>query len=139
MGNRSIAHFGDLKHVQVRPHQKPTTCSTGWVPTFQDSGRKTTFDYLKNFGFKNEVEVVMLGTNAKMNEMQRETVVQVLGHLYGIITKRRWISELYRERLKDIPGINMSPPLPSTFVGNGDAPIEIVEQELNLEPRPLVR
>ncbi len=132
VGNRSIAHFGDLSMFSFHATKLYHSLEGGLL-TFQDSGLKTTFDYLKNFGFKNEVEVVMPGTNAKMNEMQALMGLQVLGHLDEIITKRRRISELYRERLKDIPGINMSPPLPSDVCWNyGYVPIEIVEKEFGL-------
>ena len=34
--------------------------------TFANPEYKETFNYLKNFGFENEVEVVMPGTNAKV-------------------------------------------------------------------------
>ena len=50
----------------------------GGMLTFKEAGLKGIFDYLKNFGFKNEVEVVMPGTNAKMNEMQALMGSQVL-------------------------------------------------------------
>ena len=132
MGNRSIAHFGDLSMFSFHATKLYHSIEGGLL-TFQDSGLKTTFDYLKNFGFKSEVEVVMPGTNAKMNEMQALMGLQVLGHLDDIIAKRRRISDLYRERLKDIPGIRMPPPLPSDVRWNyGYVPIEVDEKEFGL-------
>ena len=112
VGNRSIAHFGDLSMFSFHATKLYHSIEGGLL-TFQDSGLKTTFDYLKNFGFKNEVEVVTPGTNAKMNEMQALMGLQVLRYFDEIIAKRRRISELYRERLKDIPG---HPHLPAVAI-----------------------
>jgi len=67
-------------------------------------------DFLRNFGFKNEVEVVMPGTNAKMNEMQALMGEIILGFVPEIIAKRRLISERYRANLHDVQGIIFSPP-----------------------------
>ena len=81
----------------------------GGLLTFRESGLKGIFDYLKNFGFKNETEVVMPGTNAKMNEMQALMGMQVLKYLQEIISKREKITQLYRERLREVPGIRLVP------------------------------
>jgi hypothetical protein len=37
----------------------------GGMLSFQENGRKSIFDFLKNFGFKNELEVVIPGTMPK--------------------------------------------------------------------------
>ena len=60
----------------------------GGLLIFREPGLKDIFDYLKNFGFKNEVEVVMPGTNAKMNEMQALMGILVLKYLEEVIHKR---------------------------------------------------
>ena len=100
---------------------------------FKESGLKGVFDYLKNFGFKNEVEVVMPGTNAKMNEMQALMGSQILKYLEELIEKRSRITELYRDRLKDVPGIKLVPPLsPEIKYNYGYMPIEVDEQEFGM-------
>ncbi len=91
------------------------------------------FDYLKNFGFKNEVEVVMPGTNAKMNEMQSLMGIMVLAYLDDVIQKRAQITELYRSRLLDVPGVHLVPPLPPEVKYNhGYMPIEVDEKEFGM-------
>jgi dTDP-4-amino-4,6-dideoxygalactose transaminase len=82
----------------------------GGMLMFSDPGLKKTFDYLKNFGFENEVEVVMPGTNAKMNEVQALMGLQVLGHLPAIVNRRQRIDALYRSRLKGVPGLHIPEP-----------------------------
>ena len=97
IGGRSLAHCGDLSMYSFHA-TKLYHSIEGGVLVFQDPGLKGTFDYLKNFGFKNEVEVVMPGTNAKMNEMQALMGLLMLGHLDELIAKRAQITERYRRR-----------------------------------------
>ena len=100
---------------------------------FKDSGLKSTFDYLKNFGFKSQVEVVMPGTNAKMNEMQALMGIHVLKYLDEIIEKGRQIDALYRERLAAVPGIHLPLSLPEDIRYNyAYMPVEVYEEEFGM-------
>jgi dTDP-4-amino-4,6-dideoxygalactose transaminase len=99
-----------------------------------------TFDYLKNFGFESQVEVVMPGTNAKMNEMQALMGLQVLDHLDEVIKNRKIITEVYMERLKDIPGLKLPTPLPDDVEYNyAYMPIEVNEKEMGISRDGLFR
>ena len=139
IGGRSIAHFGDMSMYSFHATKLYHSLEGGLL-IFQDSGLKSTFDYLKNFGFKNEVEVVMPGTNAKMNEVQALMGLQVLRYLDEIIAKRGKITAMYRERLKDIPGIRVPPPQPSdVHASYAYFPIEIDEQEFGIGRDDLYR
>lgn len=132
VGNRSLAHFGDMSMFSFHATKLYHSLEGGML-TFQDSGLKSIFDYLKNFGFKNEVEVVMPGTNAKMNEMQALMGSMILGYLDGLIEKRRKITEIYRERLNDISGIKLPPSLPADVKYNhAYMTIEIHEKEFGM-------
>ncbi len=132
VGGRSIAHFGDLSMFSFHATKLYHSIEGGLL-TFRESGVKDIFDYLKNFGFKNETEVVMPGTNAKMNEMQALMGIQVLKYLPEIISKREKITHLYRERLKKIPGIRLVPPLASDVKYNhGYMPIEVDAEEYGM-------
>jgi len=105
----------------------------GGMLIFQDPGLRGKFDYLKNFGFKNEVEVVMPGTNAKMNEMQALMGIQVFKHLEEIINRRAMITDLYRRRLVEVPGIRLVPALsPAIRHTHAYMPIEVDEQEFGM-------
>jgi len=132
IGGNSIAHFGDLSMFSFHA-TKPYHSMEGGLLTFKDSGLKKIFNYLKNFGFKNEVEVVMPGTNAKMNEMQSLMGSLVLKHLEEVILKRTKITELYRELLKEIPGIHLVPTLSSDIKYNhAYMPFEIDTDEFGM-------
>jgi dTDP-4-amino-4,6-dideoxygalactose transaminase len=132
VGGQSIAHFGDLSMFSFHATKLYHSIEGGAL-VFRDPGLKSTFDYLKNFGFKNETEVVMPGTNAKMNEMQALMGLQVLSHMDGIVARRKQISERYREGLKSIAGIKMPPPLPSDISYNyAYFPVEVDEKQFGL-------
>lgn len=132
VGTRSIAHFGDLSMFSFHSTKLFHSIEGGML-VFREPGQKEVFDYLKNFGFKSEVEVVMPGTNAKMNEMQALMGSQVLLKLEEIILKRSKIDELYRDRLGEIPGIRLVPPLPSDIRYNhAYMPVEVDEHEFGM-------
>ena len=100
---------------------------------FKDGDLKNTFNFLKNFGFKDEVEVVMPGTNAKMNEMQALMGIQVLNYFEEIIQKRALITDLYRSHLQNVPGIHLVPALPADLRYNhAYMPIEVDEEQYGL-------
>jgi dTDP-4-amino-4,6-dideoxygalactose transaminase len=130
--NTSIAHFGDLSMFSFHATKLFHSLEGGML-VFKEAGLKGKFDYLKNFGFKNEVEVVMPGTNAKMNEVQALMGIQVLKYLEEIIQKRSRIKDIYRERLKEIPGIRLVPPLSSDIsYNNAYMPVEVDEREFGM-------
>lgn len=78
----------------------------GGLLTFNDAKYKKIFEYLRNFGFENETEVMMVGTNAKMNEMQALMGNLILPDLPKIIDKRKTLTQAYVEGLKTVKGID---------------------------------
>jgi dTDP-4-amino-4,6-dideoxygalactose transaminase len=132
VGNKPIAHFGDLSMFSFHSTKLFHSIEGGML-IFREAGLKGLFDYLKNFGFKNEVEVVMPGTNAKMNEMQALMGIQVLKYLEETIQKRARITELYRNRLEVVPGIRLVPALPPGIRYNyAYMPIEVDRREFGM-------
>ena len=130
---RSIGSYGDLSMFSFHA-TKLFHAIEGGMLMFSDPGQMKVFDYLKNFGFDGETEVVMPGTNAKMNEIQALMGLQILGHLDGIISRRQQIDALYRTRLKEIPGIHI-PELPSAQVKFNHAyfPVEIEADQFGMD------
>ena len=132
IGDRSIADFGDLSMFSFHA-TKLFHSIEGGLLIFREPGLKEVFDYLKNFGFKNEVEVVMPGTNAKMNELQALMGILVLKYLEELIYKRSGIIQLYRKLLMGIPGIRLAPPpAPSVRHNYGYMLIEVDGQEFGM-------
>lgn len=132
VNGKSIADFGDLSMFSFHATKSFHSLEGGML-IFRDTGLKGVFDYLKNFGFKNEFEVVMPGTNAKMNEMQALMGIHVLRYHETIMNKRARITELYRHRLKDVAGIRFVPRLsPSIRLNHAYMPIEVDEREFGM-------
>jgi dTDP-4-amino-4,6-dideoxygalactose transaminase len=132
VGGRSIAHFGDLNMFSFHATKLFHSIEGGMV-IFKESGLKGILDYLKNFGFKNETEVVMPGTNAKMNEVQALMGIQVLKYLGELIAKREQIAAIYRRRLSEIPGIKLAPLFSSDIAPNhAYMPVEVDESEFGM-------
>jgi dTDP-4-amino-4,6-dideoxygalactose transaminase len=134
---KSIGHYGDLSMFSFHATKSYHSIEGGML-MFGDPGLKRTFDYLKNFGFESELEVVMPGTNAKMNEMQALMGLKVLRYLDDIISRRAKIDALYRSRLKDIPGIKMpEPPLANVRYNHAYFPIEVDAAEFGMSREDL--
>ena len=132
INGKHIAYFGDLSMYSFHATKLFHSIEGGML-IFAESGWKSVFDYLKNFGFKNEVEVVMPGTNAKMNELQSLMGIQILGYVDSIIAKRAEITKLYKQLLGEIPGIRVTPPLSEAVEANYSyMPVEIDQEDFCL-------
>jgi len=127
-----IAKYGDLSMFSFHPTKLYHSIEGGAL-VFSDPGYKKIFDYLKNFGFASETEVVMPGTNAKMNEFQALMGILGLKRLDELIEKGREIETIYRERLTGVPGIQL-PLVQSVNVHYNFAymPIEVHEKEFGM-------
>ena len=106
VGGKSIGAFGDCSMFSLHS-TKLYHSIEGGILVFRDPKLKQTFIYLTNFGFKGETEVVMVGTNAKMTEMQALMGDLILPDLPKIIAKRKTLTEAYIDCLKDVPGISI--------------------------------
>jgi dTDP-4-amino-4,6-dideoxygalactose transaminase len=132
VNTKSIANYGDLSMFSFHATKSFHTIEGGLL-IFKDSRLKEIFDYLKNFGFKNEVEVVMPGTNAKMNEIQALMGILNLKYFEDCLIKRSRIYDLYHQRLRGMPGIHLPPELPPNINFNYIyMPIEVDEKEFGM-------
>lgn len=129
---KSIAQWGDLSMFSFHATKLYHSFEGGML-VFADSKYAKVFDYLKNFGFENEIEVVMPGTNAKMTEVQALMGSILLPHLEEIIRSRKCIYNHYCKRLQKIDGIR----LPATHASNVEynyayMPIEVDQSVFGL-------
>ena len=70
-----------------------------------DEIMKKRVDYLKNFGIKNETEVIMPGINGKLNELQAAMGILNIKLFSAEKDRRRSLADAYREGLSDIVGV----------------------------------
>ena len=73
--------------------------------TFGDPSLKEKIDLLKNFGIKNEEEVIIAGINGKMNELQAALGMEVIKYLDADRTQRKQLYDTYIQKLKNISGL----------------------------------
>lgn len=102
----SLANFGDLSILSFHATKVFTTFEGGAI-VCQDEKTKKRIDFLKNFGFADEVTVVAPGINAKMNEVEAAFGLLQLKYVNSYIEKRKKIAEKYRELLSNIKGIHL--------------------------------
>jgi dTDP-4-amino-4,6-dideoxygalactose transaminase len=127
-----IGNFGDLSMFSFHATKLFHSVEGGML-TFRDPGLRRLFDYLKNFGFENEAEVVMAGTNAKMNELQALMGIQLLRHVGEMVEERRRITETYRALLASVPGIKQAKPeLAGVDYNYAYLPIEVDEEDFGM-------
>ncbi|MDD5453910.1 MAG: DegT/DnrJ/EryC1/StrS family aminotransferase [Candidatus Ratteibacteria bacterium] len=107
-----IGNFGDITMFSFHATKLFHT-GEGGALTFKDHNLKQRLDLLKNFGIKNEEEVVMPGINGKMNEIQAALGLAVLDILNEEHIKRERLLEVYREQLSDVDGITFQKELKS--------------------------
>ncbi len=104
--NKSILNSGDLSVLSFHATKVFNTIEGGAVVCHSASMKKK-IDFLKNFGFADEVTVVGPGINAKMNELQAAYGLLQLKYLNKYIQERKQISEKYIRVLGNIPGIGL--------------------------------
>lgn len=78
----------------------------------KDEASKKRIDYLKNFGFAGETEIVAPGINGKMDEVRAAFGLLNLHQVDEAIAKRQQVAIKYREALRDVPGIRFFDDLP---------------------------
>jgi len=100
-----IGTYGDITMFSFHATKLFHT-GEGGALTFKDPNLKQRLHYLKNFGIKNEEEIIMPGINGKMNEIQAALGLTVLNHLEEERNKRKRLIEVYREQLAGVDGIS---------------------------------
>lgn len=100
----SILRHGDLSILSFHATKVFNTFEGGAIIS-PDFKTKQRIDYLKNFGFSDEVTVVAPGINGKMNELQAAIGLVQLKYLEGVVAKRSQVDAQYRKFLGNTPGI----------------------------------
>jgi dTDP-4-amino-4,6-dideoxygalactose transaminase len=103
---RGIGTYGDISMFSFHPTKLFHTAEGGAL-TYNDQHLKQRVDLLKNFGIRNEFEVIMPGINGKMNELSAVVGLTVLDLVNDERARRQRIREQYARELRDTPGISM--------------------------------
>lgn len=103
-GGKSLLNAGDMSTLSFHATKVYNTVEGGALVT-HDEQTKKRIDYLKNFGFAGETEVVAPGINSKMDELRSAYGLLNLRQVDDAIEKRARVARIYREALKDVEGI----------------------------------
>ena len=107
----SVLNAGDMSTLSFHATKVYNTLEGGAL-IMHDEQTKKRIDYLKNFGFAGETEVVGPGINSKMDEMRSAYGLLNLKQVDSAIEARHQVAIKYREALKDVPGIEYWDDLP---------------------------
>lgn len=104
VNGKSILEEGDISTLSFHATKVYNTVEGGAL-ICHDEATKKRIDYLKNFGFADEVTVVAPGINSKMDEIRSAYGLLNLQQVDKAIESRKSTAFKYREGLKDIEGI----------------------------------
>ena len=107
----SVLNAGDMSTLSFHATKVYNTIEGGAL-VMHDEKTKRRIDYLKNFGFKSETEVVAPGINGKMDEIRSAYGLLALKQVDESIERRRQVAVRYRSELRDVPGITFFDDMP---------------------------
>lgn len=111
VNGKSILNEGDLSTLSFHATKVYNTIEGGAL-VMHDAETKKRIDYLKNFGFANEVTVVAPGINSKMDEVRSAYGLLNLKQVDKAIEARHHVAVMYRDALRDVEGITFFDDMP---------------------------
>ena len=100
----SVLNAGDMSTLSFHATKVYNTLEGGAL-VMHDEQTKKRIDYLKNFGFAGETEVVAPGINSKVDEVRAAYGLINLKQVDEAIEKRRQVAIKYREALRSVSGV----------------------------------
>lgn len=114
VNGKSVLTAGDMSTLSFHATKVYNTIEGGAL-IVKDEATKKRIDYLKNFGFAGETEVVAPGINSKMDELRCAYGLLNLQQIDAAIAARKEVARQYVEALKDIPGIRIPSYIQESF------------------------
>ena len=111
VNGESVLKAGDMSTLSFHATKVYNTVEGGAL-VMHDERTKRRIDYLKNFGFAGETEVVAPGINSKMDEVRAAYGLLNLRQVDAAIEARRWVAVRYREALRGVEGITFFDDVP---------------------------
>lgn len=131
VNGESILNAGDMSTLSFHATKVYNTLEGGAM-VMHDAETKKRIDYLKNFGFAGETEVVAPGINSKMDEVRAAYGLLNLKQVDAAIEARHQVAIKYREALKDVKGIEYWDDLPGVKHNYSYFPIFVHEKEYGM-------
>lgn len=111
VNGESVLKAGDISTLSFHATKTYNTIEGGAL-VCHDIAMKQRIDYLKNFGFAGETEVVAPGINSKMDEVRSAYGLLSLRYVDSAIAARRQVAEQYRASLRGVSGLRIMEDIP---------------------------
>ena len=131
VNGESILNKGDMSTLSFHATKVYNTIEGGAL-VMHDEHTKKRIDYLKNFGFAGETEVVAPGINSKMDEVRAAYGLLNLRLVDACIDARRQVAVRYRDALRDVPGISFFDDMPGVRHNYSYFPIFVKAEEYGM-------
>ncbi len=128
---KSILEAGDMATLSFHATKVYNTVEGGAL-VCHDAETKKQIDYLKNFGFAGEIEVIAPGINSKMDEIRSAYGLLNLKQVDGAIARRKSIAQKYKDAFKAIAGLRYLEDIEGVKHNYSYFPIFIDEKEYGL-------
>ena len=111
VNGESVLNAGDMSTLSFHATKVYNTLEGGAL-VMHDEQTKCRIDYLKNFGFAGETEVVAPGINSKVDEVRAAYGILNLRQVDAAIEARHQVAVRYREALREVKGISFFDDMP---------------------------
>ena len=127
----SVLNAGDMSTLSFHATKVYNTLEGGAL-IMHDEQTKKRIDYLKNFGFAGETEVVAPGINSKVDEVRAAYGLLNLKQVDQAIANRQKVAQKYREALRNVPGIRFFDDMPGVRHNYSYFPVFIDAKEYGM-------
>lgn len=128
---RSILEYGDISTLSFHATKVYNTVEGGAM-VMHDAATKQRIDYLKNFGFESETEVIAPGINSKLDEVRAIYGLLNLRQVDAAIESRHQVAVRYREALRPVKGIRFFDDMPGVRHNYSYFPIFVNAEEYGM-------
>lgn len=104
LNGRSVFEWGDMSITSFHATKSYNTFEGGALAS-PHPHYKEVVDRIRNFGITSETSIPVVGTNAKMSELNAALGLLQLDRYEEVRASRRTVDALYREALRDVTGI----------------------------------
>ena len=131
VNGKSILEAGDISTLSFHATKVYNTIEGGAL-VCHDEKTKQRIDYLKNFGFADEITVIGPGINGKMDEIRSAYGLLNLKQVDTAIAARQQIANAYRRALRDVKGITFMDDMPDVRHNYSYFPIFIDKEKYGM-------
>lgn len=131
VNGESILNAGDMSTLSFHATKVFNTVEGGAL-ICHSAEMKKQIDFLKNFGFNGETEVVAPGINSKMDEIRSAYGLLNLKQVDQAIEARHRVADYYREALRTVKGVKVFEDVPGVRHNYAYFPILIDAEEYGM-------